>query len=109
MPRRWRPCAGAIEHLLQANNPAPAIVIDGNWDVLAANGAASALFALLGLPPSQVEGLNMLAMLFAPGGWANSCSMPKRFVRWVGTVPVRSRWAIRYWQSAWHSWRCRAV
>jgi PAS domain-containing protein len=32
---------------LQANNPAPAIVIDGNWDVLAANGAASALFALL--------------------------------------------------------------
>ncbi|MDZ4021455.1 MULTISPECIES: helix-turn-helix domain-containing protein [Pseudomonas] len=58
----------AMEHLLQANNPAPAIVIDGNWDVLAANSATAALFALLGLPPSQVEGLNMLAMLFAPGG-----------------------------------------
>lgn len=58
----------AIDHLLHANNPAPAIVIDGNWDVLAANSATAALFALLELPLAGMEGMNLMALLLEPGG-----------------------------------------
>ncbi|WP_119141621.1 helix-turn-helix domain-containing protein [Pseudomonas reidholzensis] len=58
----------AIDHLLQANNPAPAIVIDGQWDVRAANGATAALFALIGLPVNGLAGLNLLDTLLEPGG-----------------------------------------
>lgn len=34
---------GAIGHVLHANNPAPAIVLGSNWDVLAANASTAVL------------------------------------------------------------------
>lgn len=59
----------AIMHVLQANNPAPAIVIDSDWQVLAANASTAVLFELLGLPADTgTTGLNLLSTLLAPGG-----------------------------------------
>lgn len=66
------PVRTALMHLLQANNPAPAIVIDSGWQVLAANRATTALFGLLGLPPAALEqGFNLLASLLLPGGFGD--------------------------------------
>lgn len=59
---------GAIDHVLQANNPAPAILLDSQWQVLAANASTTALFRLLELPVTSVDGLNLLATLLQPGG-----------------------------------------
>ena len=59
----------AIMHVLKANNPAPAIVIDSQWQVLAANDSTALLFELLGLPnDAAAGGLNLLATLLEPGG-----------------------------------------
>lgn len=66
------PVRMALVHLLKANNPAPAIVIDSHWQVRAANCATSALFQLLGLPLQALEqGFNLLTTLLAPGGFGD--------------------------------------
>lgn len=57
----------AIEHILQVNNPAPAIVIDSNWDVIAANTSTGLLLAMAGVS-AQATGLNLLQTLLCPGG-----------------------------------------
>lgn len=59
---------GAIEHILQANNPAPAIVIASNWNVTAANVSAGLLFAMAGVDANAAAGLNLLETLLRPGG-----------------------------------------
>ncbi|RIA35905.1 helix-turn-helix protein [Ectopseudomonas oleovorans] len=59
---------GAIGHVLQANNPAPAIVLGSQWQVLAANASTAALFGLLGLPVDAADELNLLVTLLQPGG-----------------------------------------
>ncbi|ALN19258.1 helix-turn-helix domain-containing protein [Ectopseudomonas mendocina] len=59
---------GAIGHVLQANNPAPAIVLGSQWQVLAANASTAALFGLLGLPANTTDELNLLVTLLQPGG-----------------------------------------
>ncbi|MCE0916057.1 helix-turn-helix domain-containing protein [Pseudomonas sp. NMI760_13] len=58
----------ALEHILQANNPAPAIVIASNWDITAANASAGLLFTMAGVPTSSTSGLNLLDTLLRPGG-----------------------------------------
>lgn len=58
----------AIGHVLNANNPAPAIALDSQWQVLAANASTVALFGLLELPVNALEGLNLLVTLLQPGG-----------------------------------------
>jgi len=58
----------AISHVLQANNPAPAIVLGSQWDVLAANTSTFVLFGLAGLDPGAAQGLNLLSTLLQPGG-----------------------------------------
>ncbi len=75
----------AIGHVLKANNPAPAIVIDSGWQVLAANTATAALFALMGLPvDSAGGGFNLLHTLLAPGGLGDYLVNPEeiRAVAW---------------------------
>lgn len=59
---------GAINHLLQTQNPAPAFALGSNWEVLAANAGTKALRGLIGLPPELPEGANLLEMLLLPGG-----------------------------------------
>lgn len=58
----------ALDHLLLANNPAPAIVIDRNWDITAANASAGLLFAMAGVPTHDAQGLNLLDTLLCPDG-----------------------------------------
>jgi transcriptional regulator with XRE-family HTH domain len=58
----------AIDHILQANNPAPAIVINSNWDITAANASAGLLFAMAGVSAGGDSGLNLLDTLLRPGG-----------------------------------------
>ncbi|WP_228533935.1 helix-turn-helix domain-containing protein [Pseudomonas sp. UFMG81] len=58
----------AVEHILHANNPAPAIVIDSNWDITAANVSTGLLFAMAGVPAAREKGLNLLDTLLRPGG-----------------------------------------
>jgi len=57
----------AVEHVLHANNPAPAILLGSHWDVLAANASTGVLFELLGIEP-RADGLNLLTTLLQPGG-----------------------------------------
>lgn len=59
---------GVIGHVLHANNPAPAIVLGSNWDVLAANASTTVLFDLVGLSTDAADGLNLLRTLLQPGG-----------------------------------------
>lgn len=58
----------AVGHVLHANNPAPAILLDEQWQVLAANTSTAVLFDLLGLPSDAAAGLNLLETLLQPGG-----------------------------------------
>ena len=58
----------AINHILHANNPAPAIVIASNWDITAANVSAGLLFGMVGVPTGAESGLNLLTTLLCPGG-----------------------------------------
>ncbi|KPA99422.1 MULTISPECIES: helix-turn-helix domain-containing protein [Pseudomonas] len=59
---------GAIDHILQANNPAPAIVIDSHWNVTAANVSTGLLLAMAGVAQDPASGLNLLETLLCPGG-----------------------------------------
>ena len=58
----------AIDHVLHANNPAPAILLDSQWDVLAANASTGVLFGLVGVQPDAATGVNLLTTLLQPGG-----------------------------------------
>lgn len=58
----------AVSHVLHANNPAPAILLDSQWQVLAANASTGVLFELLGLEPDAADGLNLLTTLLQTGG-----------------------------------------
>ncbi|KMT54430.1 helix-turn-helix domain-containing protein [Pseudomonas fildesensis] len=58
----------AVSHVLHANNPAPAIMLGSQWEVLAANASTVVLFELVGIPPEAANGLNLLTTLLQPGG-----------------------------------------
>lgn len=58
----------AIDHILRANNPAPAIVIDSNWDITAANVSTGLLLAMAGVAQDVASGFNLLKTLLCPGG-----------------------------------------
>lgn len=58
----------AVSHVLHANNPAPAILLGSEWQVLAANASTAVLFELVGIPPQASDGLNLLATLLEPCG-----------------------------------------
>ena len=58
----------AVSHVLHANNPAPAILLGSEWQVLAANASTAVLFALLGIEPRAADDLNLLTTLLQPGG-----------------------------------------
>lgn len=58
----------AVSHVLHANNPAPAILLGSEWQVLAANTSTAVLLEQVGIKPGAVEGLNLLTTLLQPGG-----------------------------------------
>ena len=63
------PVRDAMRHLLDAHDPAPAMVLDAAWNVVQVNRGMRRLVALLGADPAMFDGpLNMLELTFAPGG-----------------------------------------
>jgi transcriptional regulator with XRE-family HTH domain len=74
----------AIDHILHANNPAPAIVLSAQWEILAANASAGVLFDLVGLARDVADGLNLLVTLLQPGGLGDHLSNAEeiRLVAW---------------------------
>ena len=58
-----------LSRLLEAHEPAPALVLDPQWNLLQANAGARTLFALLEYPlPTHATAVNMLQAVFAPDG-----------------------------------------
>lgn len=63
------PVREALGLLLAAHEPAPAVVLDGAWNLVQANRGARALLDLLGVDPlAFAPGANMLRATFVPGG-----------------------------------------
>lgn len=58
----------AVSHVLHANNPAPAILLGSEWQVLAANTSTAVLFGLVGIDPGAADGVNLLSTLLQSGG-----------------------------------------
>lgn len=69
------PVRAALEQLIHANGAAPALVLDGEYNVVMANAGLARLLALLGLPAEQLlaQPLNLLRVVFAPGGLRTLC------------------------------------
>jgi len=62
------PVREALSHLLAAHEPAPALVLDGAWNVVQANRGAAVLLALVGVDPAALTaGANMLRATLEPG------------------------------------------
>lgn len=62
------PAREALAHLLAAHEPAPAMVLDGVWNVVQANRGAAVLLTLLGVDLArQGSGANMLRATIEPG------------------------------------------
>lgn len=65
----------ALAQLLQASGAAtPALVLDGEYNVVMANAGLARLLQLLGVPPALLDGpLNLLRAVFGPGGLRALC------------------------------------
>ncbi|MFL1555969.1 helix-turn-helix domain-containing protein [Pseudomonas sp. O64] len=58
----------AVSHVLHANNPAPAILLGSQWEVLATNASTCVLFELVGIKANAANELNLLTTLLQTGG-----------------------------------------
>ncbi|MDR7335694.1 helix-turn-helix domain-containing protein [Roseateles asaccharophilus] len=69
------PVRAALEQLIHANGAAPALVLDGEYNVVMGNAGLARLLALLGLPGEAMlaQPLNLLRAVFAPGGLRSLC------------------------------------
>lgn len=90
----------AIEHILQVNNPAPAIVIDSHWDVIAANASTGLLLAMAGVSAQPATGLNLLQTLLCPGGLGDHLANAPEIRAAAWQRASRRPQAIRHWQRA---------
>lgn len=57
----------ALDRMLAAHEPFPAVVMNRHWDITGANGAASRCFAWL-LGDRSAEPANVIALMFDPAG-----------------------------------------
>ena len=69
------PVRAALTHLLDAHDPAPALVIDGAWNLVMANQGLRGLMRLLGVDPALLDGgdFNLLRACLQPGGLRHLC------------------------------------
>jgi transcriptional regulator with XRE-family HTH domain len=69
-----RPLRESLSRLLEAHEPNPALIVDGLWNLIEANGAASLLFD--GIEPELLEPpVNVLRLAVHPGGLPRISSM----------------------------------
>jgi transcriptional regulator with XRE-family HTH domain len=77
----------AIEAILTGHQPYPALMIDGGWDLVAANDAAYALLA--DLPPELLEPpVNVVRLTLQPGGLRERIA---NFAGWSHAITHRIR------------------
>jgi len=69
------PVRAALEQLLHAHDPTPALVLDGEYNLVMANAGLARLMALLGLPADQLLAapFNLLRAVFRPNGLRALC------------------------------------
>jgi transcriptional regulator with XRE-family HTH domain len=69
------PVRAALEQLLHAHGATPALVIDGDYNLVMANVGLARLLTLLGLPGQAMlsQPMNLLRAVFAPGGLRGLC------------------------------------
>lgn len=68
------PVRAALTHLLEAHDPAPALVMDGAWNLLMANKGLRGLMRLLGVDPAALtRDFNLLRACLLPGGLRQLC------------------------------------
>ncbi len=69
------PVRAALTQLLEAHDPTPALVLDGNYNLVMANQGLRRLLDLLGLPGELMLAgpLNLLRSTFGPGGLRSLC------------------------------------
>jgi len=60
------PVRGALERVLSHHEPYPAVVMDRHWNVLQANDAATAMFAILLAGTPAPERPNVIRLMFGP-------------------------------------------
>jgi transcriptional regulator with XRE-family HTH domain len=58
----------AVERMLEAHEPYPAVVMDRHWNVVAINAAAGAFFGWLLADREVEEPANVIRLIFDPGG-----------------------------------------
>jgi transcriptional regulator with XRE-family HTH domain len=69
-----QPLRESLARLLDAHEPNPALIVDGLWNLIEANGAASLLWE--GVDPALVQPpINMLRLAVHPGGLPSISSM----------------------------------
>ena len=69
------PVRAALTQLLHAHDPTPALVVDGEYNIVMANAGLARLLTLLGLPAQAMlsQPLNLLRAVFAPDGLRALC------------------------------------
>jgi transcriptional regulator with XRE-family HTH domain len=69
------PVRMALEQLLHAHDPTPALVLDGEYNLVMANAGLARLMALLGLPADTLLAgpFNLLRAVFRDGGLRDLC------------------------------------
>ena len=69
------PVRAALAQLLHAHGSTPALVLDGDYNLVMANAGLARLLALMGLPAEAMlsQPLNLLRAIFAPDGLRTLC------------------------------------
>jgi transcriptional regulator with XRE-family HTH domain len=69
------PVRAALQQLIHAGGAAPALVLDGDYNVVMANEGLARLMTLLGLDAQAMlaQPLNLLRAVFSPGGLRSVC------------------------------------
>jgi transcriptional regulator with XRE-family HTH domain len=96
------PVRAALAQLLDAHDPTPALVLDGEYNVVMANAGLARLLERLGLPAQAMlsQPLNLLRAVFAPEGLRALC---------VNEAELCGELWARAWREAEHLPRLRAL
>ena len=74
--------------VVPSGNPASAIILGSQWEILAANASTGMLFELVGVSADAAEGLNLLVALLEPGGLGDHLNNVDeiRLIAWQGAA-----------------------
>jgi hypothetical protein len=62
------PVRRALEFIMRQQEPFPALVLDGQWNIVMRNGAAQRIFDLFAGSPADSQPINVMRTIFRPHG-----------------------------------------